>query len=60
MFKRTIRREVGGMSVVKCSKCKGNKWKTVVKGKKYMCRICHHVREIKEVKREGKGQKQNV
>ena len=49
------------MSDVKpCPKCKGNKWKTVVKGKKYMCRICYHVREIKEVKREGKGQKQNV
>jgi len=48
------------MSVAKCPKCKGSRWKTVEKGKKYVCRNCHYIREIKEVKREGKGQKQGV
>jgi ssDNA-binding Zn-finger/Zn-ribbon topoisomerase 1 len=36
-----------------CPKCKGNRWKTVINGKKYVCRICHYVREIKETKRGG-------
>lgn len=45
------------MGDVKCPKRKGSRWKIVEKGKKYMCRICHYIREVKEVKREGKGQK---
>ena len=35
------------MSDIKpCEKCKGNRWKTLVKGKKWQCRKCGEIRRI--------------